>query len=88
MITSSFNADIRDFPFDRQEFVFHYGSWSLGEKRLHIHKDNKPMLDRHYLNDTEWKLVDTHKQTVRTQYDRFVYQQARSENTSLFLISG
>ena len=72
---SSFKADVADFPFDNQEFVFHFGSWSLGEDKLTILKDQKSMLDSHYLEDAEWKLLRSHKETLRAKYDSDTYSE-------------
>ena len=66
---SSFRADVRYFPFDDQEFRFHFGSWSMGHKELRIHKDARPLLDKHYLNSTEWELTDMRKDIVVIPYD-------------------
>ena len=57
VVTSSFKANVRNFPFDKQKFIFHFGSWSLGADKLRIEKnDAKPMIDKYYVNSTEWRL--------------------------------
>lgn len=69
MIISSFRADVTYFPFDSQTFIFHFGSWSLDEHKLQIVKDDrKPILDKHYLNDSEWALVSMEKHIHRSSY--------------------
>ena len=70
---SSFKANVVDFPFDNQLFTFHFGSWSLGDKKLQIRKDNRPMIDKHYLEDAEWELIGMNKEILRTGYDSDAY---------------
>ena len=72
-LISSFKADVSDFPFDNQEFYFHFGSWNYGEKELHILKNDKPIIDTHYLQDAEWELIDKRKEIHRTGYDSNAY---------------
>ena len=76
---SSFKADVVDFPFDNQEFVFHFGSWSSGEDELRIERDNKSMVDTHYLEDAEWNLVSTRKETLRSK----VYLKSRGTDCKI-----
>ena len=64
VLISSFTADVSNYPFDNQEFTFHFGSWSHGEHKLRIQKDKKPMLDRHYLSDVEWDLLSSRKEVT------------------------
>ena len=82
-IRSSFKANVVDFPFDNQRFQFQFGSWSLGEKKLRILKDTKPMIDKHYLEDAEWDLIATNKEIQRTGYDSDAY----SEITFTYTVS-
>jgi hypothetical protein len=70
MTRSSFKADVKDFPFDNQRFIFHFGSWGLGEDKLRILRDDKPMLAKYFMNSTEWELLKMHKDIVRTPYDK------------------
>ena len=49
MMISSFKCDVTYFPFDNQNILFHFGSWSHGEKQLKIVKDGSPMLAKNYL---------------------------------------
>ena len=72
---SSFKADVTDFPFDNQRFIFHFGSWSAGENQLRIEKNDKSMIDAHYLEDAEWELVSSKKQTIKTKYDSDIYSE-------------
>ena len=72
-IRSSFKADVVDFPFDNQHFIFHFGSWSFGEDKLRIVTDTKPTIDAHFLQDAEWDLLTSRKDTMRTKYDSSTY---------------
>ena len=74
MMITSFKCDVTYFPFDNQNFVFHFGSWSFGETKLHITKrDDRPMLDKHYLKHAEWDLVHMRKDIMRTEYESDAY---------------
>ena len=75
MLTSSFKADVKNFPFDKQKFIFHFGSWSLGEEKLLILKDEKPMIDKYYVTSTEWKLLKMEKSIVESPYDTDRYSE-------------
>lgn len=75
MLTSSFKANVKNFPFDRQKFIFHFGSWSQGEKKLLIQKDDKSMKDKYYVHSTEWDLVRMRKTIVRSPYDTDRYSE-------------
>lgn len=76
MIVSSFEANVAYFPFDYQNFTFHFGSWSLGENKLRMFVNmKKEMIARDFINSTEWKLLDTHKESFRTAYDSDAYSE-------------
>ena len=75
MLISSFKADVADFPFDKQKFIFHFGSWSLGEDKLRISKDDKPMIAKYFVNSTEWELLKMSKEIVKSTYDTDVYSE-------------
>ena len=73
MLISSFKADVADFPFDKQKIIFHFGSWSLGENKLHLFSNDKSMLAKYFVNSTEWELSETKKEIVSSSYDTDTY---------------
>lgn len=74
-IMSSFRADVTYFPFDSQNFIFHFGSWSFDERHLKIVKEKKQMLSIHYLNDSEWDLVRMDNHNHRSKYGTTTYSE-------------
>ena len=75
MMISSFKADVHDFPFDKQKFIFHFGSWSLGEDKLQILKDNKTLVGKYFVNSTEWDLLEMRKEILRSPYASDAYSE-------------
>ena len=41
----------------------------MGRDKLNIEKDERPLIDKHYLNSTEWQLTDMKKEIVIIRYD-------------------
>ncbi|XP_075244496.1 neuronal acetylcholine receptor subunit alpha-10-like [Convolutriloba macropyga] len=61
--------NISEFPFDTQVCELVFGSWSQGLNKLQL-RNETPKIDlTHYVEDAEWRLMDTHIQSVNSSYN-------------------
>lgn len=65
--TSSCIFDISDFPYDRQTCQLLFTSWTHDRNEIQIVANNQPIITKHYINSSQWDLIEVSK-AVRSRY--------------------
>ena len=73
MMTASFIAHTKYFPFDSQNISFRFESWSLPATKFRIQTNNDSMVDEHYHHSSLWKLVGQDKEVSLQKYNGDIY---------------
>lgn len=58
MFKSICNVDITNFPFDDQECLMKFGSWSFDKSKIDLAMKNDSVLNSYYIQNGEWKLLN------------------------------
>lgn len=58
MFKSICGVDITNFPFDDQECLLKFGSWSFDMSKIDLTVRNDTILNKYYIRNGEWKLLN------------------------------
>ena len=65
---SSCIFEVHDFPYDHQHCTLTFTSWTHDQSEIDIKADTRPIITGHYVNSSQWDLIDIKREVRSTFY--------------------